>query len=108
MFQDYVSPEMVNTRVGLSAHSRCGYKADVWALGVILFEMAFGFRPLQSLRNNEAKLSFLGRLRRDISIPEHPDKQLRDILKHCLRSSPRKRYSIDQVLNHPYVTGKRR
>lgn len=98
---------MVNSRVGLSSHSRCGYKADVWALGVILFEMAFGFRPLQSLRNNPAKLAFLGRLNRDISIPSHPNRDLRNVLKHCLRSNPRKRYNIAQVLNHPYVTGKR-
>jgi serine/threonine protein kinase len=94
---------MVNSRVGSSARSRCGYKADVWALGVILFEMAFGYRPLQALHNNEAKLRFLNRLRRDISIPEHPDKQLRDVLRGCLRSNPRRRLDIEQVFNHPYV-----
>lgn len=96
---------MVNTRVGRSSHSRCGYKADVWALGVILYEMAFNHRPLQSLPNNDAKLSFLGKLRRDISIPKHPDKQLRDVLKRCLRSNPRRRYNVEQVFNHPYISG---
>ena len=105
---DYVSPEMVNSRVGLSSKSKCGYKADIWALGVILFEMAFGYRPLQSLRSNEAKLNFLGKLRRDISIPPHPDKQLRDILKRCLRSNPRRRLSAEEVFNHPYVSGRRK
>ncbi|CAF1023971.1 unnamed protein product [Adineta ricciae] len=105
---DYVSPEMVNSRVGLSSKSKCGYKADIWALGVILFEMAFGYRPLQSLRSNEAKLNFLGKLRRDISIPPHPDKQLRDILKRCLRSNPRRRPGADEVFNHPYVSGRRK
>lgn len=100
---DYVSPEMVNTRVGSSAYSKCGYKADVWALGVILFEMAFGFRPLTLLRNNEAKLRFLGRLRRDMDIPAHPDKQLRSVLKGCLRTDSKRRLSIDQVLNHPFL-----
>jgi aurora kinase len=100
---DYVSPEMVNTRVAGSPYSKCGYKADVWALGVILFEMAYGYRPLQALRGNDAKLSFLGRLRRDLTIPEHPDAQLRDILKGCLRWNPRKRLSMEQVLEHPYL-----
>ena len=94
---------MVNSRVGSSAYSKCGYKSDVWALGVILFEMAFGFRPLALLRNNEAKLRFLGRLRRDMTIPSHPDKHLRAVLKGCLRSDPRRRFSIDQVLNHPFL-----
>ena len=99
---------MVSSRVGLSAQSRCGYKSDVWALGVILFEMAFGFRPLQALRNNDAKLNFLGRLRRDIRIPDHPDKQLRDVLKRCLRSNPRRRISIDEALSHPFLTARRK
>jgi serine/threonine protein kinase len=96
---------MVNSRVANSARSRCGYKADVWALGVILFEMTFGYRPLQSLPNNQAKLSFLGRLRRDISIPNYPDRQLRDVLKGCLRADPRQRLTIEEVYNHPYLTG---
>jgi serine/threonine protein kinase len=99
---------MVNSRVGLSSHSRSGYKADVWALGVILFEMTFGFRPLQSLRNNQAKLSFLGRLRQDIKIPNHPDKNLRDVLKRCLRANPRQRATIEQIFNHPYLTEKQK
>ncbi len=94
---------MVNSRVGSSTHSIYGYKADIWALGVILFEMAFGFRPLQSLGSNQTKISFLGRLQRDIRIPDHPDKQLCDILKLCLRSNPRQRPSIEQLLNHPFL-----
>lgn len=94
---------MVNSRVGSSSRSKCGYKADVWALGVILYEMAFGHRPLQGLRSNQEKLRYLGVLNRDIDIPKHPDRQLRDVLKGCLRSNPRRRFSIEQVLAHPYV-----
>ncbi len=95
---------MVNSRVGSSARSRYGYKADIWALGVILFEMAFGFRPLQALGGNQTKITFLGRLQRDIRIPDHPDRQLRDILKRCLRSNPRQRPTIEQLINHPFLT----
>ena len=95
---------MINSRVGETARSRYGYKADVWALGVILFEMAFGFRPLQALGGNQTKITFLGRLRRDIRIPDHPDKQLRDVLKRCLRSDSHRRPTIEQVLNHPFLT----
>lgn len=96
---------MVSSRVGSSAYSKCGYKSDVWALGVILFEMAFNYRPLQALPNNQAKLQFLGRLRRDIRIPDHEDRHLRAILKGCLRSNPRRRFDIEQVLDHPFLRG---
>ena len=94
---------MINSRIGSSARSRYGYKADVWALGIILFEMAFGFRPLQALGGNQTKINFLGKLRRDILIPEHHDKQLRDILKLCLRSNHRRRPTIEQLLTHPFL-----
>ena len=95
---------MINSRVGRSSQTMYGYKADVWALGVILFEMVFGFRPLQGLGDKESKISFLGQIQADIPIPAHPDKQLRDILKQCLRSNPRRRPTIEQVLNHSFLT----
>jgi serine/threonine protein kinase len=65
--------------------------------------MAFGFRPLQALGGNQTKISFLGKLQRDIRIPDHPDKQLRDILKLCLRSNHRRRPSVEQLLAHPFL-----
>lgn len=99
-----MAPEMVNARVGYSSQTMYGYKADVWALGVILFEMAFGYRPLQALGGKETKISFLGQIQGGIPIPDHPDKQLRDILKRCLRSNPRRRPTIEQVLNHSFLT----
>ena len=81
---DYVAPEMINSRVGHSDQAFYGYKADIWALGIILFEMAFGFRPLQYMNGKETKLEFLANLRYDIPIPDHPDKQLRKALELSL------------------------
>ncbi|UJR28589.1 hypothetical protein I4U23_009822 [Adineta vaga] len=104
---DYVSPEMVYSCGVLGDQAKFGYKADIWALGVILFEMAFGYRPLQVLGSSERKINFLGQLHRDIEIPEHPDKDLRDILRRCLRSNHRRRPNSEQLLNHPFLTRSR-
>ncbi|CAF1067543.1 unnamed protein product [Adineta steineri] len=101
---DYVAPEMVHPSGVFTERAKFGYKADVWALGIILFEMVFGFRPLQYLGNSERKISFLGRLRRDMNIPYHPDRELRDILRRCLRSNHRRRPDTEEILNHPFLT----
>jgi len=100
---DYVAPELINSRFNFGSKSKFGYKTDIWALGVILFEMAFGYRPLQSLGDNENKISFLGKMKRDLNIPPHPDPMLRDALKKCLRANPRRRPTAEQLLNHPYL-----
>ncbi|CAF1197196.1 unnamed protein product [Rotaria sordida] len=102
---DYVAPEMVCSGSGFGSHSRCGYSADVWALGVILFEMTYGYRPLQKMRDNTAKFKFLNRLRqREIPIPRHPDMNLRNVLGRCLTSNRRRRLTVQQLLKHPYFT----
>lgn len=102
---DYVAPEMVSSRIGSSRYSKCGFKSDVWALGVILFEMTFGFRPLRALPDQQSKLRFLARLKRDLPIPKHHDKKLSSVLKGCLRYNPRKRFDIEQVFDHPFLKG---
>lgn len=103
---DYVAPEMVNSRVGNSNQAIYGYKADIWALGVILFELVFGFRPLQYLGEKETKLEFLARLQDDIPIPNHPDKRLRKVLEKCLHSDPRRRPTAEKLLKDRYLTGR--
>ena len=102
---DYVAPEMINSRIGTSDQSKYGYKADIWALGVILFEMTFGFRPLQVLGDSQIKLRFLEHLCRDINIPDYPDKYLRDILQRCLCSNHCQRADIEELINHPFLNG---
>ena len=95
---------MINSRVGQSAQAIYGYKADIWALGVILFEMAFGFRPLQHLGDKETKIGFLANLQDDLPIPDHSDKQLRKVLEQCLRTDPHQRPDIEKILKHRFLT----
>ena len=97
---------MIHSRIGRGNQTVYGYKADIWALGIILFEMAFGFRPLQHLNGKETKLEFLAQLRDDIPIPDHPDKQLRKVLQQCLHSDPDARPSAEKLLKHRFLTGR--
>ncbi len=49
---NYMAPEIIQNL------SYCGYKADVWSLGIILYECIFGVRPFddQDVQNLMKKI----------------------------------------------------
>ena len=77
----FLSPEI------LSGEPFCPFKADVWALGVTLFQMATGELPKQPLR-----------------IPLGLPARLRDLLAKMLDPDPEKRPSMQDVLQDPFLT----
>ena len=74
-----------------------GYKADVWAFGVTLFVLATnGECPWQiSSKENMLKSIHLS-LFDDSNIP---DKNLKDIIKKCLKIEPNDRPTMKEILN---------
>ena len=77
--KSFLSPEI------LSGQPFCPFKADVWAFGVTLFQMATGSLHEQPL-----------------SIPFGCPVLLRALLKRMLDPDPSKRPSMQDVLNDPY------
>ena len=85
-------------------------KADVWSFGVSLYETIFGRLPFN---NNEkigtyfeqcAKIAI--HIRNDpISYEKEPpiSEDLKQLFEHCLDKNPETRYSIDNVLKHPWM-----
>lgn len=83
----------------------------MWALGCVLYTMLCGFPPfydedITDLTQKVAKgqYEFLSPWWDVIS------DSVKDLISHTLCMNPRKRYTIDQFLNHPWmqqeVTGK--
>ncbi|KAI0984852.1 hypothetical protein GJ496_010049 [Pomphorhynchus laevis] len=53
---DYMPPEVCRPSRN-SAMMKFGYKADIWSLGCILYEMSFGQRPFEHIHGDIEKMS---------------------------------------------------
>ena len=91
---DYMAPEILK-----------GYnysnKVDIWALGVLLFEMTHGFPPFNAKSDSEkSRLIRLGNFRfnEDLSV------ECKELIKSILQDNPDLRPSILQILAHPWIS----
>eukprot|EP00736_Rhodelphis_marinus_P008186 Rmarinus@m.6288 len=81
-----------------------GYKADIWAAGVTLFIMVLGKPPFDGTTLYELWEN-IGR--GEFSLPEDIEKSnLGNLLRGILHVDERKRLSIKQILDHPWITKK--
>src|ERR1700754_3827590 len=70
--------------------------------GVLLFEMVFGYRPFEHIRDNYDKMSYIARLTQNPIIPITTNPHLYDVLQQCLQIDPSRRLSADQILQHSF------
>ena len=100
--EEYVSPEMVRGE----GH---GFAVDWWAVGVLVYEMAFGRTPFKGQNRKETfrnvlhrELEFPGDIRR--RMPE-----LTDLVSRLLERDPRRRLGYaggaDEIREHPFFAG---
>ncbi|KAF0700495.1 Aste57867_8979 [Aphanomyces stellatus] len=81
-------------------------KADVWSLGIMLFMLLTGAPLCQAAAPRDTRFAYFqmnglkGLLR---SWNMRMDKDAQDLLEHMLCVCPVKRFTLDQVLAHPYM-----
>jgi serine/threonine protein kinase len=87
-----------------------GKPADVWAFGMMLYMMIYGRFPYLSAVDEAAFYTQFMKIARKIVSEEfeYPDTvpvsaDLRDLFSHVLEKDPKKRYTIDEVLDHPWM-----
>nr|XP_027226981.1 maternal embryonic leucine zipper kinase-like [Penaeus vannamei] len=90
----YAAPELV------SGHQYLGSEADIWSMGVLLYALLCGFLPFDDEN--------LGALYRKIQAgvyekPEWLSAGSRDFLGTMLQVDPKRRITITQLLNHPWI-----
>jgi serine/threonine protein kinase len=98
---DYSAPEMHKSPPGLPP--KYGYKSDIWSLGILLHEMATGFRPLYALNSNYEKIHFLKHLHDDLPIDSNVSPCVYNAMRQCLRLMPKHRPTAEELSLHRYV-----
>jgi len=99
----YMSPEQASGQA-------TDHRADVWAFGVVLFEMLSGL-PLFSGESVPHILADVLRTEPDWNrLPKNIDPRIKTLLDRCLRKKPRSRYQaigdarvdIEEILSRPW------
>jgi serum/glucocorticoid-regulated kinase 2 len=89
---EYVAPEMIQKK-------QYGYVVDEWSLGVLLYEMVFGFPPFSG--SNKDKL-YEKILKSEPAIPEGSDPAMKDIINKLLTKDPKNRPMFKDLMSHPF------
>lgn len=77
-----------------------GRLSDIWSLGVILYVMVTGEHPW-NISNTSIMLHQI--LKGSYCVPHNLSPELRDLITGMMTVNPRNRYTMDTVLNHPWL-----
>ena len=90
----YLPPEMVTE----SGHNE---KADIWCIGVLLFELMTGKVPFEGNDYTSVKYNIM---KINISWPSDMDPEVKDLISKILKKNPNERLSIEKILSHSFFT----
>lgn len=84
---NYMSPEAITDMGGCGGEGlfKQGRASDVWSLGCILYQMAYGHTPFAHYRTIWQKLQAIPDETKPIAFPELRNAHLRDVLMRCLQ-----------------------
>ncbi len=91
--------------LGFQRQVKVGFKSDVWALGVILYQLAYGgVVPYSRVPGGR-----LGKMKavmsEDLPVDLEPleDRALLDVLRRSLDKDPGRRAGVRELLGHPFL-----
>ncbi|KZS98515.1 Pkinase-domain-containing protein [Sistotremastrum niveocremeum HHB9708] len=91
----YMAPEVISS-------SSYDSKADIWSLGITIFEMATGSQPLAELPSMQA-LALIPKAKPPRLTEQQGGKEMRDFMTHCLKELPSDRSTADELSRHKWI-----
>eukprot|EP00343_Euplotes_focardii_P000202 CAMPEP_0205800606 /NCGR_PEP_ID=MMETSP0205-20121125/2298_1 /ASSEMBLY_ACC=CAM_ASM_000278 /TAXON_ID=36767 /ORGANISM="Euplotes focardii, Strain TN1" /LENGTH=123 /DNA_ID=CAMNT_0053063929 /DNA_START=617 /DNA_END=985 /DNA_ORIENTATION=- len=92
----YMSPERMD---GV----KYSYPGDVWALGIILIELATGEYPYPSSANYIEMISYIKTTEISSLIRDEFSPEFADFLRKCLEKDPNERATALELCMHPWI-----
>lgn len=91
----FAAPEL------LQARQYTGPEVDVWSFGIVLYVLVCGKVPFddQSMPQLHAKIK-----KGDVEYPQGLTSECRHIISRMLVTDPKKRASLAEIMNHPWMT----
>lgn len=90
---DYLSPELIKSR-------EYDNKVDVWALGVLTYELLVGSPPFEE---DTKELTYKRIIKRDLRFPDQVSPHARDLISRLLEYDPQNRIPLKDVKRHPWI-----
>lgn len=103
----YMAPELLNSYVNDVKQYKYGKEVDIWAIGIIVYEMFFYEKPFgwnKYSKNDDNLKDFIKKCISDqlifpMSIPD----DAKDFITKCFSTDPEKRPTIEELLEHEWV-----
>jgi len=93
---EYMAPEIVNKKT-------YDYRVDIWALGILLFELIHSKAPFQGRSVQEIKTSLS---KSQITFGPNIQEDAKDLIQRILQDNPTNRIQIEQILSDVWVTSR--
>lgn len=93
---DYMAPEFFQK----NPH---GMAADVWALGILLYEMAHAHPPFDTHSEGEKVVQILDCENVVLTYKSGITEEFQDLVENILRCDPKDRFTFDEIFEHEWI-----